>query len=110
MTPKTAALLCGVSAYPHWFDTCLTFGELILLNRRSEKPQPVKSKVFLTAVKAKSVQQGLHELAQGKGKNHEEEEKKEGRPLSSMVTNSQFKAAQHTFNSYNLKGNTEYSK
>lgn len=79
------------------FDACLTFGELILLNKWSEKPQPAKSKVLSTCFESWIHSAGVHELAQGKGKNQKEEEQEEGRPPSSIAANSQFKAAHHTF-------------
>lgn len=62
----------------------LTFADLILLNKQSEKPHQEKVRSFLPALGAESFQQGWHELAQGKGKKWEEEK---GRPPSSIAAN-----------------------
>lgn len=82
-------LLCtGFGA--HW-----TSGELVLLNRQSEKHNQQKLKCFFPLWELNQFSRGhTQEMAQGKGKQQEEEE---GRPPSSTAANPHFKAAHHAF-------------
>lgn len=87
VTPEKAVLLYGLFAYLHTL-LCSPDPWWIDSTQDQKSHSQWKVRFFVPALRAQSVQQGSHELAQGKNK----EEDEEGRPPS------QFKEAHHTIN------------